>query len=41
MKSSILMDEYIKDVERCAKELNTLGTLIDLTQQDPVKMYFQ
>lgn len=34
------MDEYIRDVENCAKDLNSKGTLIDLTHQDPVKMYF-
>lgn len=41
MKSNILMDEYVKDLENHALNLNRQGLLIDLTQQDPVKMYFQ
>jgi len=41
MKTNILMDEYIRDLEGYALNLNKKAKLIDLSLQDPVKMYFQ
>lgn len=41
MKTNTLMDQYVKDLETYAVQLNKKALLIDLSQQDPVKMYFQ
>ena len=40
MKTNILMDEYVRDLEAYALSLNKKAVLIDLSRQDPVKMYF-